>query len=207
MGCVRCERCLWFGLAMIKTCMNFADLLNAPVLTTIRFRCESGLAISKANRLLRAKSGSSVADPDPEYDPFTMQKMTVFNSPQSRFAGIYGNQNLSRKLTPFEASSLLFNEMRNTSWPYSWYGMNRDLINKMLTHMQRSNGLPFSDANLNIAYKNQIINDNSKGSTRLKIIELINKYVNLATRSLPSESIPKFADEIHALALPNLMHI
>lgn len=135
-------------------------------------------------------------------DPYTLQRISAFNSPQSRFAGVYGNRNPGKQLTPMEASNLLFDEMRNTSWPYSWYGMNRGLINKMLTHMQRSNGLAFSDANLNAAYKNQIINDNSKGSTRLKIIELINKYINLETRSLPSESIPKFADEIHALVLP-----
>ncbi|MFE8102128.1 DUF3289 family protein [Brenneria goodwinii] len=135
-------------------------------------------------------------------DPYTMQRMTIFNSPQSRFAGVYGNQNQGKALTSLEASSLLFNEMRNTSWPYSWYGINRNLINRMLTHMQRSNGLAFTDVDLNRSYKNQIINDNTKGSTRLKIIELINKYLNLETKSLSPESIPKFANEISALILP-----
>ena len=54
----RCEQYGWFGLAMIRVCMHFADLLNAPVLTTLRFSYESRLVIAKAEGLLRAKSVS-----------------------------------------------------------------------------------------------------------------------------------------------------
>lgn len=47
-------------MAMIRACMSFANLLNALVVTTLRFSYESRLVIAKAEGLLRGKSELSI---------------------------------------------------------------------------------------------------------------------------------------------------
>ena len=134
-------------------------------------------------------------------DPYTMQRITAFNSPQSRYFGTLNNLS-AKSISIANAANLLFDEMRKTSWPYSWYGEKKNLINKMLTHFQCASGATYSDVDINSAYRSQITNDNSLGSTRRRIIELINKNIDLNTKSLPPEMLPKFQHEISALILP-----
>lgn len=94
-------------------------------------------------------------------DPYTLTRLTTFNNPQSRFAGVFGDKR-DGPVSVDECARLLFNELQVTSLPFSAYGPYRHLINKMFSHMQTANGAPFRDLLLDMGYRDQIINDNSK---------------------------------------------
>lgn len=79
-------------------------------------------------------------------DPYTLTRLTAFDNPQSRFAGVYGGIHRGGTISVQECARLLFEEMQKTSLPYSFVGPYRYLINQMLRHFQRSTGTPFSDS-------------------------------------------------------------
>ena len=101
-------------------------------------------------------------------DPFTLTRLTPFHNPQSRFAGLHGNQPIE-KLTAEECASLLFAELQATSLPFSMVGSQRFLINRLLDHLKRSSGMPFRDNMLDRAYYDKIVNDSSTEGSLNKI--------------------------------------
>ena len=85
-------------------------------------------------------------------------------------------------------AQLLFDEMRSLSWPFSIYSPYRQLINKMIDHMQYADGTPFSDAALDMALRNQLLEDNSDDSSLKAIRETINRYVDYAKGIYPKST-------------------
>ncbi len=63
-----------------------------------------------------------------------------------------------------KAVSILFDELRGTSWVYSFRGPYKGLIVDMFNHMQNKNGVDFSDIRLNQAYKELIESERSESS-------------------------------------------
>ncbi|WP_420851641.1 DUF3289 family protein [Pantoea alhagi] len=97
---------------------------------------------------------------------------------------------------------MLFDEMRSLSWPFSIYSPYRQLINKMIDHMQYADGTPFSDAALDMALRNQLLQDNS-GKSSLKIIEsVINNNLIYKERNFPMEKFNEFETAIQTTILP-----
>lgn len=94
-------------------------------------------------------------------DPYTLTRLTAFNNPQARFAGVYGDKRAG-KVSVEECARLLFDELQVTSLPFSVYGPYRNLINQMFSHMQTANGAPFRDLQLDRGYREQILNDDSE---------------------------------------------
>lgn len=134
-------------------------------------------------------------------DPYTLTRLTPFNTPQSRFAGVYGNRN-GGQLSVHECARLLFEELQATSLPFAFYGPYRQLINQMLTHLYRSTGAPWRDARLDLAYRNQILSDNSKNSTRIAIKQVIDTYIDYQQKGYPGDKVFAFAEAIRDKILP-----
>lgn len=134
-------------------------------------------------------------------DPYTLTRLTPFNTPQSRFAGVYGNRN-GGQLSVHECARLLFEELQATSLPFAFYGPYRQLINQMLTHLYRSTGAPWRDARLDLAYRNQILRDNSKNSTRIAIKQVIDTYIDYQQKGYPGDKVFAFAEAIRDKILP-----
>ena len=97
-------------------------------------------------------------------DPYNLKKLTTFDNPQSIFSGAYWESKQS-SINKIDCITLMFDELRATALPFSFYGQYRSLINKMLTHLQGNSGNPFIDGQLHLAYKNQIINDTSRSGS------------------------------------------
>ena len=85
-------------------------------------------------------------------DPFTLTRVLPFSTPQNRFAGVYG-AHLGQPLTREKAAQLMFEEMQVKCWPYSMVGPYRHLIHRMLEHMMKGTGSPFSHVLLDQAYR------------------------------------------------------
>lgn len=134
-------------------------------------------------------------------DPYTLTRLTPFNTPQSRFAGVYGNSN-GGQLSAHECARLLFEELQTTCLPFAFYGPYRQLINQMLTHLYRSTGAPWRDARLDLAYRNQILSDNSKNSTRIAIKQVIDTYIDYQQKGYPGDKVFAFAEAIRDKILP-----
>ncbi|KMV32656.1 DUF3289 family protein [Franconibacter pulveris] len=134
-------------------------------------------------------------------DPYTLTRLTPFNTPQSRFAGVYGKRNCGQ-LSVHECARLLFEELQATSLPFAFYGPYRQLINQMLTHLYRSTGAPWRDARLDLAYRNQILSDNSKNSTRIAIKQVIDTYIDYQQKGYPGDKAFAFAEAIRDKILP-----
>lgn len=133
-------------------------------------------------------------------DPFTLNRYTAFNNPQSRFSGMHGGK--VEKITLEDCAKLLFNEMRRASLPFSFYGPYCSMINRMLTHLQLSNGAPFEDKILDLAYKKQILDDFSGNSTRLAIQEKIHANIDYKNKGYPLDRVCDFSTAISQLVLP-----
>lgn len=134
-------------------------------------------------------------------DPYTLTRLTTFNNPQSRFAGVFGDKR-DGPVSVDECARLLFNELQVTSLPFSAYGPYRHLINKMFSHLQTANGAPFRDLLLDMGYRDQIINDNSEFSTVKAIKEVIESYVDYTSRGYPQHKMTSFAENIEKMILP-----
>lgn len=124
-------------------------------------------------------------------DPYTLTRLTPFNTPQSRFAGVYGNSN-GGQLSVHECARLLFEELQTTCLPFAFYGPYRQLINQMLTHLYRSTGAPWRDARLDLAYRNQILSDNSKNSTRIAIKKIRQDHFGLGVEDIQKQKFMQF---------------
>ena len=145
-----------------------------------------------------------LTDVSEKIDPYTGIRLTPFNVPQSRFYIPHTIKNAGA-CSPAACAALLFDEMRSLSWPFSVYSPYRQLINKMIDHMQHANGAPFSDAALDMALKNQILEDNSDSSSLKAIRETINRHVDYAKRMYPKKHFSRFNNNIQDMVLPKFV--
>lgn len=122
-------------------------------------------------------------------DPYTLTRLTAFNTPQNRFAGVYGDSYRSEKVSVQECARLLFEEMQVTSLPYSLVGSYRHLINQMLRHFQRSSGMPFRDSQLDAAWRQKIHADYAIKTTKRRIHETLKRYVNYESQGFPHDRL------------------
>jgi len=135
-------------------------------------------------------------------NPYTLTRLTPFDNPQSRFAGVYATQQRGASVTLQECARLLFSEMQVTSLPYACVGPYKDVINSMLRHFQQSTGAPYRDIRLDMAYKQQIQHDISANSTRLAIQRDIDKHINYTKAIYPSERLFELGKIISTNIMP-----
>lgn len=152
-----------------------------------------------ADRLIREFGLKNISN---IVDPYTLTRLTTFDNPQSRFAGVYGGAHRGGTISVQDCARLLFEEMQKTSLPYSFVGPYRYLINQMLRHFQRSTGTPFSDSQLNAAYQDKIVNDNSHDSMKLAIQQEFNDHIDFSTFGYPQNRVAELSKIIRSRVLP-----
>ncbi|MBT0725536.1 DUF3289 family protein [Rosenbergiella sp. S61] len=129
------------------------------------------------------KSQYGLVDVSSRVTPYTSIKITPFNQPQSMF---YGSRGEGQKITHQQCAAMLFEEFRQLSRLFSVYGPYRHLIEKMITHMQNGNGMPFIDMALDSALKEHILSDNStENSTRLRLQKAFNIFIDWDNKNYP----------------------
>lgn len=145
-----------------------------------------------------------LTDVSEKVNPYTGVRLSPFNLPQSRFYTPHSIRNAGT--CSYQAcAQLLFDEMRNLSWPFAIYSPYRQLINKMIDHMQYANGAPFSDAALDMALRNQLLEDNSDNSSLKAIGETIDRYIDYAKKMYPKKHFPHFDNNIKDMILPKFV--
>lgn len=145
-----------------------------------------------------------LTDVSEKVNPYIGVRLTPFNLPQSRFYRPHAVNNAG-SCSHKACAQLLFDEMRTLSWPFSIYSPYRQLINKMIDHMQYADGAPFSDAALDMALRNQLLEDNSENSSLKAIRETINRYADYAKRIYPKNHFSYFNNNIKDMILPKFV--
>ncbi|NEG64219.1 DUF3289 family protein [Pantoea agglomerans] len=133
-------------------------------------------------------------------DPYTLTRRSSMDRPQSMFCCNLRGQ--GEKITRQQCAAILFDEFRSLSRQFSLYGPYSHLIEKMITHMQNGNGKPFRDMALDGALKEQIFNDRTKNSTRLRLYEVIEKNIDWDKRYYPGKEKDKLKEIIIGGKLP-----
>ena len=124
-----------------------------------------------------------LTDVSTRVNPYTQTRITPFNHPQSMFYGMRGPGELvSQQL----CVCTLFDEFRALSRIFSLYGPYKHVIEQMITHMQNGHGSKFRSLYLDMALKEQILNDRSGKSSLLRIKEFLLRNIDFKARYLPS---------------------
>ena len=119
-------------------------------------------------------------------DPWTLTQRSSFDNPRSMFC--CKMRPTGEKITRQQCADILFDEFRQLSRQFSVYGPYRHLIEKMITHMQNSNGTPFGDMALDRALKEQIIRDTSSAnSTRLLLKKALSINIDWKNQRLATD--------------------
>ena len=135
-------------------------------------------------------------------DPYTLTRLTAFDNPQSRFAGVYGGKHNSGTVSIQECAKLLFEEMLKTSLPYSCIGPYKYLINQMLRHFYRSSGTPFNHEHLNAAYSHKLHSNYSTKNTVTYMRKSIGLLVDYQNKGFPQDRLKDLEAAIEISILP-----
>ena len=134
-------------------------------------------------------------------DPYTLTRRSSMDRPQSMFCCNLRGE--GEKITRQQCVKMLFDEFRQLSRKFSLYGPYSHLIEKMITHMQNGNGIPFRDMALDRALKEHVLKDNSKeNSTRLLLEEALNNYIDWDKKSYPVNQKSELYKAIYEGRLP-----
>jgi len=133
-------------------------------------------------------------------DPYKLVEKSSFNRPQSPFCcnPLIKTNSLSRKA----CIDIMFNEMRSLSHAFSFLGPYKNIINKLLNHMQYGNGKPFADRFLDIALREQISYDNSDSSSLRRIKRGLIKSIDWDKNYLPKGKTEEITTLISKGRLP-----
>ncbi|MBS0969577.1 PAAR domain-containing protein [Nissabacter archeti] len=106
------------------------------------------------------------------------------------------------KLSKEAVAAILFDEFRDLSDMFSFYGDYQGLIRKMITHMQYHHGQPFSDPLLDKALEAQILGDMSETSSLNLIKGAIQENIDWSNNNYPLKSKEKLYDSVLKSVLP-----
>lgn len=140
-----------------------------------------------------------LVDVSSKVDPYKLRALTFFNQPQSMF---HGSRREGEQLSRQKCAEILFDEFRHLSNAFSFYGPYSHLIEKMITHMQYNNGLPFRDNALNAALKEQLYKDNTGNSTRVLIARAFTNFIDWEKGYFPAENQERLRRSVLAGRLP-----
>ncbi|KGD72564.1 hypothetical protein HA49_17840 [Tatumella morbirosei] len=136
-----------------------------------------------------------------QVDPYTLTLHSSMDRPQSMFCCNLRGQ--GEKITRQQCAAILFDEFRSLSRKFSLYGPYSHLIEKMITHMQNGDGMPFRDISLDQALKEHIIRDNSKeNSTRLLLKVAFDTYIYWDKKYYPTNQKRELSKAISEGRLP-----
>ncbi|WP_025903932.1 YPO3983 family protein [Tatumella sp. UCD-D_suzukii] len=133
-------------------------------------------------------------------DPWILTMRSLMDRPQSAFC--CNLRGPGEEITRQQSAAILFDEFRLLSHKFSLYGPYKHLIEKMITHMQKGNGRPFSDVSLNRALKEQIIQDKTKNSTYLLLQEAFSTNIDWKNKYFPRKNTENLRDAVLSGKLP-----
>ncbi|MBP2167357.1 uncharacterized protein (TIGR03034 family) [Erwinia toletana] len=113
-------------------------------------------------------------------NPYTMEQVSPFNHPQSRFYAPTSGKKISKQ----ECVKLMFDDLRKLTLPFSFWGPYSDIIKQMFIHMQITNGHSFSNAMLNSALNHNITCDYSSNSNLKRIKEILDKNIDYEKKNI-----------------------
>ncbi|KYQ94999.1 hypothetical protein AWY96_16520 [Serratia plymuthica] len=146
------------------------------------------------------KTHFRLVDVSAKVNPYTLTRIIPSSQPQLMF---HGSREEGEKITRQECAKILFNEFRHLSQSFAMYGPCKHLIEKMITHMQSSNGSAFASVHLDAALKEQILNDRSPdNSSRLLLKTVLDKNIDWEEKCYPAEKNQKLKDAILFSKLP-----
>lgn len=99
-------------------------------------------------------------------------------------------------------AKILFDEFRDLSGLFSFYGEYKGVIRKMITHMQGNTGKPFSDPLLDKALMEQILNDNTEKSSLKSIKSAIERKIDWENKLYPLQGKDKIGEAVSRSVLP-----
>ena len=136
-----------------------------------------------------------------QVDPYTLTLRSSMDRPQSMFCCNLRGQ--GEKITRQQCSAILFDEFRSLSRKFSLYGPYSHLPEKMITHMQNGDGMPFRDISLDRALKERIIRDSSKkNSTRILLSKALRTGIHWKRKYFPVENQDRLRRAIREGRLP-----
>lgn len=100
-----------------------------------------------------------------------------------------------------ESARIMFDEFRELAKVFSFQGEYRNVITEMITHMQDNSGTPYSNALLDKALKEQILNDHSEKSSLLSIKKTLNKTIDYGYGFIPLAFESSFKEDIKNLGV------
>lgn len=107
-----------------------------------------------------------------------------------------------QRLSRDESANLLFDEFRSLARMFSFYGETKEVVIRMIDHMQTNSGQPFSDPLLDKALKEQIVKDKTSDSTLLRIKKTLRANINWEHKIYPLEDEPLFYEDLRFKVLP-----
>ncbi|MDU4094822.1 MAG: YPO3983 family protein [Pantoea sp.] len=142
----------------------------------------------------------------------TQHTMDDYGAPDMQYgdlsAGVlrqqYHLRDISARVDPFthpnreESARILFDEFRDLSDMFSFYGDYKSLARTMITHMQYGNGSVFSDPLLDQA----MAEHSSMKSSVNVILGTIQKYIDWERKILPGSALQALHDSIMKSLLP-----
>lgn len=128
------------------------------------------------------KTHYGLVDVSSRVNPWTLTRITPFSQSQS---SLNAPQREGEKITSQQCAAILFDELRHLSQPFAVYGPYKHLIKEMITHMQNGNGKPFTSMSLDSALKEQILNDRSDNSSRLRLEEVLKDTIDWEKKYYP----------------------
>ncbi|MGD8161942.1 DUF3289 family protein [Pantoea sp. FN0307] len=142
----------------------------------------------------------------------TQHKMDDYGAPDMLYGDLsaevlrqqYHLRDISTRIDPYthpnreECARILFDEFRDLSDMFSFYGDYKSLARTMITHMQYGNGAVFSDPLLDQA----MAEHSSMESSLNAILKNIQTYIDWEIKTLPESAIQDLTDSIGESYLP-----
>lgn len=149
------------------------------------------------------KRDFQLSDVSSNVNPYTLTRIKY--QPASAYqSSSWQTGSLSKQ----ECCNILFDEFRQCSKLFSFYGAYQDNILEMITHMQHKNGLDFSCLTLDAALREQIMTDSSeKNSSRILIKGALTEYIDWENGYYPLKNKEKITTAIGKGRLPKFDRI
>ncbi|MEE9684563.1 YPO3983 family protein [Lelliottia amnigena] len=127
------------------------------------------------------KTTYHLTDVSAKVNPYTLTK-TYF--PSGMYSLATPSSINTTKISKPECANLLFDEFKSLSRSFSFYGPYKNIMAKMIDHMQHGNGSPFTSLYLNAALNAQVLGDKSKNSSLLRIIDFLAERIDWEKKCL-----------------------
>ncbi|MGV3345409.1 YPO3983 family protein [Enterobacteriaceae bacterium LUAb1] len=136
-------------------------------------------------------------------DPWTLTKTSIRHVHPRAYAALNTLSSPEQKVTRQQCARMLFDEFRELSrFPFAIQGPYKHLIKEMISHMQNSDGAPFSSMHLDAALKAHILGDNTDNSSLQRIKKILTENIEWEEKYYPAASIGKIKAIILGGKLP-----